>query len=323
MAYDSSSLIGDSICEDYYDIENNLMNPESPVGYFLYKVIGKSFDDLYKLINQFRIDLSILDCDVGGNHIISDVPETLEEGVSYYISLYTSDEKDIFKKYTGDDEADSISFSDDCVLLLDGGLFGSLSDNYVLSLESNEDDFKCTYNNLILSYSSNNYVLSVKNSLDTFYNRSFGFVRPRISYVENGVVFHRLMTDDEFKIYLYLRNHRLMTRKDIIVAFSNAFNTENETIQLTTTNLDNASMVDHKQYDNPPFSNDTLMRYNDTDNDMVTDKINDSDNAFIVSDKITESSIILIKVPGEWDKNFLSLLEQYSSIKGNVLLQGG
>lgn len=273
MAYDNSSLNGDIICEDYYDVSNNLMNPESPVGYFLYKVIGCAFDELDQLVNQFRIDLSILDCNVGSNQVVDSVPETFDDGVTYYVPVYTSNAKEVFRKYVS-------------------------SDDYVL-------------------------VGNVKNALDRFWGRSYGFVRPSISYVQDGVIYHRLLTDKEYKIYLYLRNHQLLTRKDIIVAFNNAFNTDDESIELTTANLDNASMVNHKQYDNPSFTNNTLSKYDDSDSNCITDKLNNSD-VNLVSDKITQSNVIMIVVPGEWDKNFLSFLEQYSSIKGNVLIsQGG
>lgn len=272
MAYDGSSLVGDSICEDYYDISNNLMNPESSVGYFFYKIIGGAFDDLYKLVNQFRIDLSLLDCNVGSNYIVDTAPETFEENIIYYVPVYTSNEKEVFKKYINIDEY--------------------------------------------------TYVSNVKNALDTFWGHSYGFIRPSISYVQDGVIFHRLLTDEEYKIYLYLRNHRLMTKKDLIVAFSNAFNTDDESIQLTTFNLDNGSMVNHKQYDEPVFSNDSLSKYDESDINAITDMLNDSE-VKLISDKITQSSIIMIVVPGEWDENFLYYLEQYSSIKGNVLISNG
>ena len=90
MAYDNSSLNGDIICEDYYDVSNNLMNPESPVGYFLYKVIGGAFDELDKLVNQFRIDLSILDCNVGSNQVVKDVPEIFEDNKSPLLEVVTA-----------------------------------------------------------------------------------------------------------------------------------------------------------------------------------------------------------------------------------------
>jgi hypothetical protein len=65
MAYDNTSLTGDEICDYYYDIENNFMNPPSPTGFFIYKVIGGAFDRLNDLVTQFRNDYSILDCNAG------------------------------------------------------------------------------------------------------------------------------------------------------------------------------------------------------------------------------------------------------------------
>ena len=70
MAYDNSSLTGDEICDYYYDIENNFMNPSSPTGYFIYKVIGGAFvktggKDVSFQETRDRRDRAVVFVDVG------------------------------------------------------------------------------------------------------------------------------------------------------------------------------------------------------------------------------------------------------------------
>ena len=90
MAYDDTSITGDEICDYYYDISNNFMNPPSPTGYFIYKILGGCFDWLNDLISQFRIDYSILDCDVGTVEIVSSFPDEPDTNHTYYVPNYTT-----------------------------------------------------------------------------------------------------------------------------------------------------------------------------------------------------------------------------------------
>ena len=90
MAYDESSVTGDEICDYYYDLENNFMNPPSPTGYFIYKVIGGCFDWLGEIIGQFRIDLGILDASVGNVELVSAFPEEPDTSHAYYVPNYTA-----------------------------------------------------------------------------------------------------------------------------------------------------------------------------------------------------------------------------------------
>lgn len=53
MVYDNSSPRGEEISL-YWDDENNLMNPETPQGYFFYKLNGLSFDATDERIIQSR-----------------------------------------------------------------------------------------------------------------------------------------------------------------------------------------------------------------------------------------------------------------------------
>ncbi len=61
MAYDNSSENGDMICE-YFDEENNVMNPPSDAGWFFYNLIGKSLDKINNIYNQSVLNRSPIRC---------------------------------------------------------------------------------------------------------------------------------------------------------------------------------------------------------------------------------------------------------------------
>jgi len=274
MSYDNSSITGDEICDYYYDIENNFMNPPSPTGFFIYKVLGGCFDWLNDLISQFRNDYSILDCDVGTVEIVGAFPDEPDTDHIYYVPNYTTT----------------------------GGSFT-----------------KYTYNGT--SWVNSTVTGDVINSLDTFWGRSYNLIRPTLTYTSDGNTYSRKLTDEEYKIYLYLMKHQLLTMKDLMVAFGNAFGSAEH----STTELDVTHMVDHKEYDNPSFSNDTLMAYDDSDEEIVVDSLIDPDDVSIVVDRKTEGSIITIIIPDfdSYDPHYLAFLETFISIKGNVVIQGG
>lgn len=273
MAYDNSSLIGDEICDYYYDIENNFMNPPSSTGYFIYKVVGGVFDWLDELVGQFRIDLSILDANVGSLEMVNSFPEEPDITHTYYVVNYTTSGGDYTKYEFVDGEWVSSAFSG-----------------------------------------------KVLNSLDTFWGKSYNLERPVISYTSDGVAYSRLLSDNEYSIYLYLRNHQLLTMKDLLVAFSNAFGEASS--RLVT--LASLHLVNHKYYDNPPFSNDDLGAYDPADTGIVTDALIDADGVDIVIDRKTEGTIVTLNIPQGYDEHFLSFLEEFISIKGDVVIsQGG
>lgn len=272
MAYDNSSLTGDEICDYYYDIENNYMNPPSPTGFFIYTVLGGAFDWLNDLIVQFRIDYSILDCDVGNVEIVKRFPDEPDTNHTYYVPNYTTT----------------------------GG-------NYT----------KYTYNGN--GWDNTTVTGEVLNSLDSFWGKSYNLTRPILTYTNGGNTYSRTLTDQEYKIYLYLRNHQLLTMKDLLVAFTKAFGGA----ETTTTTLNSLHLVDHKNYDNPSFSNDTLEAYDGNDLEVVTDRLVDRSGVYTVVDRLAKGTVT-ISIPNDgWDNHYLSFLENYVSIKGNVLISAG
>ena len=272
MSYDDSSLIGDEICDYYYDIENNFMNPPSPTGFFIYKVLGGAFDWLADLVTQFRIDYSILDCNVGNVEIVDGFPEEPDTTHTYYVSNYTTS----------------------------GGSFT-----------------KYSYNGS--TWDSSTVTEGVVNALDSFWGRSYNLMRPSISYVSDGDTYTRTLTDEEYRIYLYLMDHQLLTMKDLLVAFGNAFGGA----ETSTTVLNSIHTVNHKKYDNPAFSNTTLAAYDNSDDDIATDKLVDKEGVNVVNDRLAQG-VVSISIPDAgWDEHFLSFLEGFISIKGNILISTG
>ena len=272
MAYDNSSLTGDEICDYYYDIENNFMNPPSPTGFFMYKVIGGCFDWLGDLIAQFRIDYSILDCNVGTVEIVNGFPEEPDTTHTYYVTNYTTS----------------------------GGSFT-----------------KHTYDGS--EWVTETVTGDVLNSLDVFWGRSYNLIRPTISYTDAGDTYTRLLSDEEYRIYLYLKNHQLLTMKDLLVAFTNAFGSA----ETDTTMLNSIHTVDHKTYDNPPFSNDSLRAYDDEDTDITTDLLVDKEGVNLVYNRLAQGTVSIRIPDAGWDEQFLRFLESFISVKGNILITTG
>lgn len=271
MAYDNSSLTGDEICDYYYDIENNFMNPPSPTGFFIYKIIGGCFDWLNDLITQFRNDYSILDCSVGNVEIVNGFPEEPNTNHTYYVTNYTTSGGS-FTKYTYD---------------------GS-------------------------EWVSETVTGDVLNSLDVFWGRSYNLIRPTISYTDDDT-YTRVLSDEEYRIYLYLKNHQLLTMKDLLVAFTNAFGSA----ETSTTILNSIHTVDHKRYDNPPFTNVTLAAYDEDDLDIITDNLVDKSGVNVVNDRLAQGTTSILIPDDGWDEQFLRFLEGFISIKGNILISTG
>ena len=272
MGYDNSSLVGDEICDYYYDIENNFMNPPSPTGYFIYKILGGAFDWLNDLVVQFRIDYSILDCNVGNVEIVDSFPEEPDITHTYYVTNYTTTGGS-FTKYTYEDD----------------------------------------------EWVSETVTGDVLNSLDRFWGHSYNLTRPTLSYTDSGDTYTRVLSDDEYRIYLYLKEHQLLTMKDLLVAFSNSFGSA----EVTTATLNSIHTVDHRHYDDPKFSNTTLDAYDVDDLDVVTDLLVDKSGVNVVNDRMAEGSVSILIPDNGWDEHFLTFLESFISIKGNILITQG
>lgn len=224
MAYDDSSDYGDMICDEY-DEQNNFMNPPSPTGYYVYKIIGGALDKMKEYTSQFMNDYSVLSAD--------------------------------------------------------------------------------------------------SRSLDYFWGLSYKMPRPTIGTDEN----ERLLTDDEYRIYLYIRNSQLITRQNLEVNLGKCFNHDDKEIYFTYLESGLES-VDHPNYIARITDTSNLAKKaDDTGGHFVTNYDEDSQDTELIRGVLsTQSELELIcNIPhpeeGNWDPLFLEFLEQYISIKGNVILR--
>ena len=220
--YDNSSINGDFICDDYDD-KNNFMIPETPTGYYVYKVIGGGFDRMDDWDSQFLQDLDILSCDAG--------------------------------------------------------------------------------------------------SLDLFWGVSYNMPRPSIGEPA------RPLTDDEYRVYLYLRNCQLLTMQDIMICLGKCFNknTDYGTEEIYVTEISHyLEATDHLIYDaKTDETTDLGKRDDDTSKHFITSFSDDADtetfDGYLVPLGETQS---VINIPyNNWSSDFLEFMEQYISIKGDLLLR--
>ena len=162
------------------------------------------------------------------------------------------------------------------------------------------------------------------NSLDRFYGASLGMPRPVI--VENNT--ERLLTDKEYRAYLYLRNCQLVTRLDLLSAFGHCMgdnNSDDEFKGVTITKEVNGvwSSVDHLNYISL-----------DTDSSNIGANTPDDPNRIIAHDDGSDvytihgmnsysgEFVIYVNIPMDgWSPVFLDFLTEFISLKGNVLIR--
>ena len=217
MSYDDTSYYGDRFVDEYDD-KNNFIGTETPMGYYVYHIIGDSLDLMNTYCTEFMNNMSILSTD--------------------------------------------------------------------------------------------------SERLDKYWGRIYDMPRPSIA--RQGTT--SLLTDDEYRIYLYLRNTQLITREDLEIAFNNCFSVDDYMVRFTVeTNY--LSLVDHLNYEARETEGSNIAKQStDETKDFVTDYDADADTELIQSGLSTdETNMIVVQVPANnWDSAFLSLLEQYVSVKGNI-----
>jgi len=225
MAYDDSSDYGDMLCDEY-DEQNNFMNPPSPTGYYVYKIVGGALDRMKEFTTMFLNDYSILTANTNG--------------------------------------------------------------------------------------------------LDYFWGLSYGMPRPTIG--EAGS--ERLLTDEEYRIYLYLRNSQLITMQNLEINLGKCFNHDEEVIYFTYEES-GLETVDHPHYTAlVTDTSDLAKQETDTSGHFVTDYSDDSDETELIRGVLSPQTQtqLICNIPhpsegGAWDPVFLEFMEQYISIKGNVKLR--
>lgn len=217
MSYDNTSFYGDMITEEYDD-HNNFMNPPTPTGFYVYHILGDSFDMMSDMCSKFLNDFSIMSADA--------------------------------------------------------------------------------------------------DSLDNFWGVSYNLKRPSLP---SG----RLLNDDEYRVYLYLRNCRLITMEDIEVNFNKCFKLDDYDVYFSEES-DFLASVDHLNYESVDAISSNLKKQNDDDGGHMVTNFEQDDDTKLVESLLSDSAELftVVNIPfNEWSDEFLAYLEQFISIKGNLKIR--
>lgn len=215
MAYDNTSFYGDMIFDEYDD-KNNLMNPETPVGFLFYHILGDGFDKMSDMSSKFLNDFSILSADAS--------------------------------------------------------------------------------------------------SLDKYWGISYNLPRPTLP--DSG----RLLSDEEYRVYMYLLNCRLITVEDILINFNKCFGLEDNEVYLSEeTNYLEAT--DHLSYEAEETVTSNLHKREDDNTKHFITTFDEDDDTEVFESLINtiESEVTIINIPYQnWDSEFLQFIRPFISIKENL-----
>ena len=165
--------------------------------------------------------------------------------------------------------------------------------------------------------------LSLPNARITFRTRNSKYLIYKNFKVYKGEEKERPLNDEEYRVYLYLRNCRLMTREDLEINMGKCFAFDDYEIVLS----DEAFYLeasDHPNYEaEDTISSNLHKRDDDTTLHFVTDFDADETTETIESGLSEEGELMtVINIPyNDWDSEFLELLEQYVSVKGNLKIK--
>lgn len=154
-------------------------------------------------------------------------------------------------------------------------------------------------------------------SLDNFWGVSYGLQRPALP--ESG----RLLTDDEYRVYLYLSNCRLLTVEDIIINFNKCFGFEDYEIFLTQ-ETHYLETVDHTHYAAEENISSNIRKNNtDTSKHYITTHNSDEDTETFESlISLVEEKEVIINIPSnEVSREFLEFMTPFISRKGNLKIK--
>lgn len=218
MAYDNTSFYGDMIFDEYDD-KNNLMNPETPVGFLFYHILGDGFDKMSDMSSKFLNDFSILSAEAS--------------------------------------------------------------------------------------------------SLDKYWGISYNLPRPTLP--DSG----RLLSDEEYRVYMYLLNCRLITVEDILINFNKCFGLEDKEVYLSEeTNYLEAT--DHLSYEAEETVTSNLHKREDDNTKHFITTFDEDDDTEVFESLLStiEETVTVINIPPNgWESEFLKFLEPFIGIKGNLKIK--
>ena len=154
-------------------------------------------------------------------------------------------------------------------------------------------------------------------SLDKFWGVSYDMQRPKLPSSQ------RLLTDEEYRVYLYLRNCRLMTREDILVNLGKCFAFDDYDVVLSDESL-YLKATDHLNYVSAETVSSNLHKRDDDTSLHFVTSFDANETTEKIESGLSEQGDILtvINIPYQnWDSEFLEFLEQFVSVKGNLKIR--
>lgn len=153
--------------------------------------------------------------------------------------------------------------------------------------------------------------------LDRYFGESLNLPRPTI--VEDGE--SRLLTDEEYAVYLYVNNSQLITQLDLITVFDHCMGTNDNDVYITR-EQERISTVDHLNYTSPETPQSNISKdIEDIGENYITNRLEDDETYTLpdFSEKFLGNDILVLNIPyNNWSPAFLEFLEDYISIAGNV-----
>ena len=213
----------------------------------------------------------------------------------------------------------------------EGFCFGDveIEDDCHITLERENDNVKLYADNILKSsISVNTESLSLSFSFPANDNPnpygthggSFRFKTLTLRNNENQLSY---LTDDEYKIYLYLRNCRLITKEDLEICFNNCFKIDDNGVYFSI-ERNYLNVVDHIKYKSlNDITSNIKKNSDDLSDEYITDFTNDDDVEKLEGLlSAVEEEELIINIPYDgYDENFLKFLEPYISIKGNIKIK--
>ena len=384
MSYDDTSFYGDLIVDEYDD-KNNFVGTRTSSGFYIYHILGDSFDMMSEQCSQFLNDFSILSANASSldkfwgvsynmprptlpisySLIFSDDGVTGSKNSDWYVRSADAE----YLSVTVDDEGTTLSSTDTSTSRLyfanpEHSISSSTNSptitisDFVVECDVISTTISGSQINFYLQGMGTNFNLSsytppyhlkmekvgttVKHYVDdtlvgettiddtTSYTMGFQLYKTCSIKFKNYVIYDmdtpstRPMTDEEYRVYLYLRNCQLLTMEDIEINMNKAFGTDDFKVYFSEeTNYLNST--DHLVYTpTQTISSNLAKNNNDSSNDYVIKQDSDDSNVHRLEGNLSVSVDVIqvVNIPANnWDAEFLEFMQQYISVKGNVALK--
>ena len=161
--------------------------------------------------------------------------------------------------------------------------------------------------------------------LNKMWGPSLNAPRPKI--VDGGE--ERFLSDDEYRVYLYVIQCQLMTRLDLLSVFGHCMgdSTSEEPyngVEVTKEDSGTWRTVDHLNYTSIETPKSNIGANDPTDPNRIINYENSEEDVNVIPGihAYSGNEVYVVNVPkNNWSSAFLDFLVEYISIKGNVLIR--